>query len=234
MITCWPCPTPHAVAGAAEGADRAAGLATEYALTCDRGRAMRLLIVPALFDEGNRLRRFTVETLRALDAAGIDAMLPDLPGTNESEQPLAAQSLVGWQAAMTAAAAHFQATHVLAIRGGGLVAPALPGWAYAPVGGSTLVRQMVRMRLLAAREAGREERQDDLLAAGRVEGLDIAGYELGPALLAGLLEAVPAGQLTAISQSDIGGAGLWLRAEPGENAEQSRALAARISAGLAA
>lgn len=234
MIARWPCPTPHAAAGAADGADRDAALATEYALACDRGRALRLLIVPALFDEGNRLRRFTVETLRALDAAGVDAMLPDLPGTNESEQPLAAQSLVDWQAAMTAAAAHFAATHVLAIRGGALVAPALPGWAYAPVGGAALVRQMVRMRLLAAREAGREERQDDLLATGRVEGLELAGYQLGPALLAGLLEAAPAGQLATISQGDIGGAGLWLRAEPGENAEQSRTLAAHIVAGLTA
>ena len=233
MIARWPCPTPHAVAGPADGADRDAGLSTEYALACDRGRAARLLIVPALFDEGNRLRRFTVETLRALDAAGVDAMLPDLPGTNESEQPLAAQSLVGWQAAMTAAAAHFGATHVLAIRGGGLVAPELPGWAYAPVGGAALVRQMVRMRLLAAREAGREERHDDLIAVGRAEGLELAGYRLGPALLAGLLEAAPAGQLTTISQGDIGGAGLWLRAEPGENAKQSRALAARIITGLA-
>src|SRR5690606_13943847 len=97
----WPCPLPQG------------GLADEYALTVDRARPARVLIIPALFDEANRLRRFTVELMRRLDSAGIDSALPDLPGTNESLQPLDAQTGDGWRAATAAAAAHFAATHVL-------------------------------------------------------------------------------------------------------------------------
>ena len=49
---------------------------------------------PALFDEANKLRRrHTVEVIRRLDAAGIDCLLPDLPGCGESLSPLAEQTL---------------------------------------------------------------------------------------------------------------------------------------------
>ena len=137
---------------------------TATALAVNRGRAHRLLLVPALFDEGNKLRRFSVEVMRRLDAAGVDCWLPDLPGCGESLAPLAAQTPSTWRAAMTAAAEQFAATHVLAIRGGALVAPALPGWALAPVKGASVLRQMLRARVLAAREAGREESSEALLA----------------------------------------------------------------------
>ena len=218
MIAVWPCP---AVGSAST---------EEYALVCDHGRARRLLIVPALFDEANRLRRFTVEAMRHLDAAGIDAMLPDLPGTNESLAPLAAQSLDGWREAMAAAARHFRATHVLALRGGALVAPDLPGWAIAPVGGAAILRQMIRVRVIAAREAGREERAEALLEQGRQEGLVLAGHELSAGMIAALHAAAPA---TLAALPALGPA-LWLRAEPGEDPDQSRALADWIAAELAA
>ncbi|HEY6869193.1 MAG TPA: hypothetical protein VI199_05490 [Novosphingobium sp.] len=221
MFATWPCP----------GADGAR--VPEYALTIDRGRSQRLLIVPALFDEANRLRRFTVEAMRALHRRGIDSFLPDLPGTNESLQPLAGQSLVGWRAAMAAAAIHFGATRVLTLRGGALLAPAgLPGWHYAPVSGAAVLRQMIRVRLLAAREAGRQESQTALLAAGLSAGLTLGGYPLSAAMVSQLQDAEP-GQLQLISQSDIGGAGLWLRAEPGEDTAQSEALALIVAGVLA-
>jgi len=102
----WPSPGPDG------------GEIPEYALTFDRGREPRLLIVPALFDEANRLRRLTVEMMRRLDAVGIDTMLPDLPGTNESLQPLHAQTVADWQRATARAASHFRVTAVLGIRGG--------------------------------------------------------------------------------------------------------------------
>jgi alpha-beta hydrolase superfamily lysophospholipase len=108
----WPCPGPE-------------GPASEQALAFDRDRAHRLLIVPALFEEANRTRRFLVETMRRLDAAGIDSFLPDLPGCNESPQDFAAQSLHAWRTAMMAQARAFRRTHVLAVRGGALVFPDL-------------------------------------------------------------------------------------------------------------
>ena len=104
------------------------------ALVFDQLRRWRLLIVPALFDEANRMRRFTVEVMRRLDGAGIDSFLIDLPGCNESLAPLEDQTPESWRQAVTAAAAHFRASHVLGIRGGALLMPPeLPGWRYAPV-----------------------------------------------------------------------------------------------------
>ena len=220
MIARWPCPLPGGGSG------------EEYALAFDSGRARRLLIIPALFDEANRLRRFAVEAMRRLDAAGVDCFLPDLPGTNESPQPLPAQSLDSWRAAVALAAAHFGAGEVLVLRGGALVAPALPGWALAPVGGAAVLRQMLRMRIISAREAGSEETSAALMDLGRREGIVLAGHELGPAMVAQLETAGAAPGLTGIAQSDLGGSALWLRAEPDEDAGQSQALAGIVAGGL--
>ena len=209
----------------------------EYAVQFDQGRAHRLLVIPALFDEGNRMRRLTLDVMRRLDASGIDCMLPDLPGTNESLADHAAQSLESWTAAMLAAVNHFRASRVLSIRGGGLVLPkVIGGWHYAPVKGATLLRQMIRARIVAAREAGREETQDGLLAEGMAKGLELNGYALGPALVQQLQDAVPVQRdgLAVIDQDAIEGSPLWLRAEPDEDREQADALAAMIAIGFAA
>lgn len=217
MIASYPCP----------GGD------AEYTLAFDHGRPHRLLIIPALFDEANRLRRLTVEVMRRLDAAGIDCFLPDLPGCNESRQSLEAQSLDGWRAAMRAAAQHLGATHAIGIRGGALVQPDLPGWRYAPVKGANLLRQMLRARIVVSKEAGLAERQESLLDTGLREGLELVGYRLGPDLLAQLQTAEPA-EGTDIPQDLVGGAGLWLRAEPGEDRAQADALAAILAVGIKA
>ncbi|HKX77182.1 MAG TPA: hypothetical protein VJM34_01540 [Novosphingobium sp.] len=214
------------------------GDGTEYALAVDRGRGRRLLIVPALFDEGNRMRRLTVETMRRLDAAGIDSVLPDLPGTNESLQPPEAQTCGSWGEAMVTAARHFGATHTLGIRGGCLFAPhALPGWHYVPVKGASVLRQMMRARVIASREAGTQETTADLAAVAEAEGIDLIGYRLGAEFVRtfNALEVQPG---NVIEQPALGagflGPGLWLRAEPGESAEQADALAALLVAGMGA
>jgi hypothetical protein len=215
----WPCPLPGGAT------------AEEYALAFDRGREARLLIVPALFDEANRMRRFTLEVMRRLDGAGIDSVLPDLPGTGESLAPLDAQSLQGWCRAVAAAAQHFAATHVLGLRGGCMLVPEdLSGWLYAPARGGAILRQMLRARTLAAREESRE----GLTTLALAEGIELAGYRFGPQLFADLEEAAApvSDRLTLIEQGTIGGPGLWLRAEPGESAEQADALAAIVSIGM--
>jgi hypothetical protein len=219
----WPCP-------AADG-----GESSELALCFDQGRKERLLVIPALFDEANKLRRFTVEVMRRLDAAGIDCILPDLPGTNESLAPLASQSAEGWTGAMLAAANHFRANRLLAMRGGGLVTPkVIPGWHYAPVKGASLLRQMLRARIVASREMGREETQESLLAKGANEGLDLSGYQLGSTLLRDLQDLRPPERpgISALEHELVGGSPLWLRAEPDEDREQADALAAVIAVGI--
>lgn len=221
----WPCPLP------------AGGAAGEMALACDRGRALRLLMIPPLFDEANKLRRLCADVLRRLDAAGIDAFLPDLPGCNESLQSLDVQTPDTWRAAMAAAAAHYRPSHVLAMRGGALVMPqGLPGWRYAPVKGATILRQMLRARVLSAREAGRDETTESLLETGLAQGLELAGYRLSPAFLAAFqsLQPTPAVGVSDIGQDMVGGSGLWLRAEPSEDRHQADTLAAIVAIGMKA
>jgi len=220
MIAGWPTPAGEA-----------------YALAFDEGRARRVLVLPAWFDESNKLRHFTVEVMRRLDGSGIDSFLPDLPGCNESLLPLESQTVESWRNEAAEAAWHFSATHVLAIRAAANVAPdSLPGWRYAPLAGSSQLRALLRARVLAAREAGRDEDRDRLLGMGRKGGLELAGYRLGAAMIDGLAEA----ELPTIStqrdiaQSDIGGPGLWLRAEPDHDPKQADALAAILAMELLA
>ena len=78
-------------------------------------------VLPALFDEANKLRRLTVEVLHRLDLSGIDCVLPDLPGCNDSLAPLEQQTFEHWRECAVSAMAHFRPTHVLAIRGGALL-----------------------------------------------------------------------------------------------------------------
>ena len=196
------------------------------------GATLRVLIVPALFEEATRTRRMLVETMRALAAAGVASVLPDLPGCNESLAPLDHQSLASWHEAILAAAAHFSPTHVFGLRGGALLVPdSLPGWRFEPIGGSQALRPMLRARTVAAREEGRAETMDDLLAEGRERGIELAGYRLGAAMIRDLEAAALAdtGHST-LSLEDVGGAALWLRSEPGEDGNLSAALAVRIVA----
>jgi hypothetical protein len=208
----------------------------ELLVAFDRGRAMRVLVCPAWFDEANKLRRFTIEVMRRLDRAGIDCLLPDLPGCNESLAPLRDQTLDGWRDAAAAAARSLGATHVLAIRAGALNAPAgLPGWHYASQSGPKLLRGMLRARTIAAREAGIAETAEHLAALGRTDGVTLGGWTIGAALFAALESAEPvlAPSQRGIAQSALKGPGLWLRAEPDEDPGQAESLAALIAQELA-
>jgi hypothetical protein len=195
-----------------------------------------VLVLPAWFDESNKLRHFTVEVMRRLDGAGIDSFLPDLPGCNESRAPLADQTLDTWRSEAAEAASYFAATHVLTIRAGATIAPDLPGWRYAPTAGSSQLRSLLRARVLSAREAGREEDRDHLLAQGRARGLELAGYPLGATMIDGLADAdlAAADRQRDVAQGDLGGPGLWLRAEPDHDPKQADALAAILAMELLA
>ena len=216
----WPCAAPG-------------GSGEEFALVAGPSdAAARVLIVPALFEEANRTRRMLVDTMRALADAGVASMLPDLPGCNESLAPLERQSLANWREAITTAVAHFATTHILSLRGGAILAPeGLPGWRFAPIGGAQVLRPMLRARTVAAREDGQSETMDGLLATGRERGIELAGYRFG----AEMIRDLEAGSLaetghTILTLDQLGGAALWLRSEPGEDASLSTALAARIVA----
>ena len=215
----WPCAAPG-------------GNGEEFALIAGPpAAAVRLLIVPALFEEANRTRRMLVETMRALAAQGVASVLADLPGCNESMAALDGQDLVSWRAAMVAAAGHFGVTHVVSLRGGTLVAPAtLGGWRFEPIAGAQVLRPMLRARTLWAREEGRTETIEGLLAGGRVTGIELAGYRLSATMVRDMQAAQTADSAGQedVKLADLGGAALWLRSEPGEDGALSTALAARL------
>jgi hypothetical protein len=207
----------------------------EIVLRFDRAREPRLLLLPPLFDEHNKTRHQCVEIMRKLDESGVDSFLPDLPGCNESLAPLEIQTLTLWREAAHEAYALFRCSHVLAIRGGALLAPPrTPAFFYAPAQGKPLLRAMLRARTIAAREGGREEKAETLLAQGREEGLELAGWPLGAAMIRELEAAEPeiGPETRLIEQVELGSSPLWLRAEPDDDPPQAEALARIVAAGM--
>lgn len=197
-----------------------------------------ILFVPPLFDEANRLRRTLALAMRALAAEGYAAVLPDLPGQNESPVALEDVDLECWRNALAEVAAGIDGPVAIAsIRGGALIdhrAEAIAWWRLAPVGGASLLRTMLRARVTADREAGIESSLESLQAAARGAPLLLAGNALSPAMVAqlGAAEAQPVTPLRAIGlgADGIAGTPLWLRAEPGEDAAMAAAIAADVAA----
>ena len=206
----------------------------EYAVWFDEDREKRLLVVPALLDEANKLRRLTLDTMRALDGLGVDSFLPDLPGTNESIAGLIEQDIDCWRSAISAAAEHFRATHVLALRGGALcVDTSLPRAHYAPVAGSKIVRNLLRGHLIGEREAGRDMGQEEAVQQAFTDGLRMGGYDCSASMWRGIDAALPGNAHRLIEQAELDGPALWLRSEPEAAPSQSARLAALVAEWLA-
>lgn len=224
MIGIWPCTLP-------DGA-----VSEELVASQGTGDRPKLLIIPPLFSEQNLMRRQLAELMRKLAEAGIDSVLPDLPGWNESLQPLEKQTLAFWRSAMAEAAQVHGARHVLAVRSGAILIPeTLTGWSYAPHSGAKLLRAMIRARTIASREAGQAETSEEIYELGRRDGVMLAGWPISAAMFAELEVAEPAERdgLVEIKQGQVGGPALWLRAEAAEDAEQVKSLAGIIAAGIA-
>jgi hypothetical protein len=201
-----------------------AGGHTEQMLCCGNVDAnRRLLIVPPLFEEMNRVRRVLISAMRALAERGVYSALPDLPGCNESLAALPDQTLETWRAAMAAAATQINATHVVSLRGGCLVDDIhskLSHWRLAPVSGGSLLKTLMRTRIAGDKELGLTTSMDDLFVTARAGPLDLAGTVLGSLMVAQLHDAEPAllpntRTLTLGEGPDrLNGSALWLRAEP--------------------
>ena len=205
----------------------------EYCLSFgDAGAARKLLIVPPLFDEMNRVRRMLVEAMRALAERGVRTYLPDLPGCNESLADVSVQTLTEWRSAIEAASRQFGATHIASLRGGTLIdhAAELPLWRLAPVKGSSQLKTMLRARIAADKESGLSTTIDGLMSQARSGSLALSGYNLGSAMLESLENAAPVAvpNLYEAALTDIDGSPLWLRAEPQDDPAMSAALAAEL------
>jgi hypothetical protein len=206
--------------------------------------APRLLILPPLFDEANRVRHLMVECARALADLGMASLLPDLPGCNESLVPLDTASLSLWKAALIACSEQMgSVTHIASLRGGTLLDDALgdrPRWRLAPVKGGQLLRTMLRTRIASDREAGIASNSEALMETARTQGIELAGNSLSPSMIRELDAAAPSegGAIRSVRFADdpldadgrITGAPLWLRAEPAHDPAMAQAMAADIAA----
>ena len=213
---------------------------SEHRLRIDPAGTPRatVLIVPPLFEEANRTRRTLVLAMRALAAEGFAAMLPDLPGQNESLVPLEQIDLARWQDALAEVAAGIDGpTLVASVRGGVLIdhqVKAAVWWRLAPVGGVSLLRTLMRARVSADREAGLTSSLESLQEEAKAQPLLVAGNRLSPEMVAQLgtseAQAVEPLRNVGLGADGIAGTPLWLRAEPGEDAAMAKAIAADISA----
>lgn len=198
-----------------------------------------VLIVPPLFDEANRMRRTLVQLGRALAANGVAALIPDLPGQNESLVPTRDATIDAWRTALAAAvAAEPGPVLVASVRGGALIdapAPAAAWWRLNPVAGVNLLRNMLRTKVAGEREGGRDISVDQLREAARHAPVELAGNILSPAMVGALEAAVADDRVAPLRTVTLGsgdggiaGSALWLRSEPGEDAVLVAAMAADI------
>lgn len=121
---------------------------------------------------------------------------------------------------------------VVAMRSGALLAPyEATGCLYAPHSGAKLLRAMVRAQSLANRENGTLQSSEELYETGRTQGVFLGGWMIGAEMFRELetAQAPITDGYGEISQSDLDGAGLWLRAEPGEDEKQAQDLAKLIA-----
>ena len=100
-----------------------------------------------------------------------------------------------------------------------------------------MLRQLLRARILAAREAGVTETQEGLIASWRCARASSSPATGSGAEFIREFQALtpPASPLASeIDQDMLGGGGLWLRAEPDEDRAQADALAAIVAIGIKA
>ena len=209
---------------------------SEQLLTIGAGDP-RVLIVPPLFDEMNRMRRTLVLAMHALARHGIASSLMDLPGANESLAPAEEQSLASWRRAVSAAVETIAPVCIASLRGGCLIddgADVSHRWRLSPAKGNSLLKTLLRTRIAGEREAGRTVTASDLIAQAERGPIELAGNRLGSRMVAQLGEALPADLPARIvtpgsGENMIAGSALWLRAEPGEDATMAEAIATDIA-----
>lgn len=217
----------------------------ELCLCAAAQSSRRVMLVPPLFDEMNRMRKMLVDVMRSLESFEVGSFLPDLPGTNESLIALEQVTLSDWQKAIQACAQQHYISHIASFRGGTLTVTATQAahWTFSPVKGATLVRTMLRTRVAADRESGLTTSLADLTAQAGAGPLELAGNIIGSELFAQLNAAeIPdlKNQRIVRLESEnkpgdiqIPGSALWLRAEPGDDPVLSSAIAEDIAGWIA-
>lgn len=205
-----------------------------------------VLVAPALFEEANRTRAFTIAILRRLVERGIASALPDLPGQGESSMPTSEASVMGWREAFAAAAVTVgrerPVVGIVAIRGGALIdvfAPVARRWHLCPIKGDDMLNAFRRVA-----RAGGQDRFEPRDAIGDEGGppTEIAGNLVSPDLLAELggvrpfkmqdgfsVRVVRLDSDPRVADRKMAGVPLWRRSEPGVDPALVQGLAADIA-----
>ena len=188
-----------------------------------------VLVAPALFEEANRTRAFTVGILRLLAGHGMASVLPDLPGQGESSLPTHEARLTDWRNAFASVAAAVQrersVSGIVSIRGGALVdtlVPVTARWHLSPISGDDVIRDLRRVRHLSS---GTKPNDGGNL-------VEVAGNLLSPTLLDELsASAVRPARVVRLETDSrdadrkVPGVALWRTSEPTTNGMLSRILA---------
>lgn len=161
-----------------------------------------VLVAPPFGDEMNKSRKMVTDLATALAGRGIATLVVDPYGTGDSEGEFRDADWHGWvedlRGAMAwAEAAGLRLHGLLGIRLGALLAAAVATGLPQPVArtvfwqplvdGQRFITQFLRLRVAASLMEDRKETVGGLRERSRGgETLEVAGYELSPALLAQL------------------------------------------------
>lgn len=196
--------------------------------------ALTVVVLPALFEEANRMRRFTVEMMRALANHGIASVLPDLPGTGDSLVETADVRIDDWHDAAAACAEAAGATISVAVRGGALCDGwAARRWRLDPIAGAAILRDMARATAFSSGQSARELVENATRSGAMLAGNHLSAplaCALSAAGLEGEARVVVVGEGATPRDATLTGTKLWRLAEPGEDATLSALCAADIAA----
>jgi hypothetical protein len=193
----------------------------EMLLRMGAGSPVTVLVLPALFEEANRMRRFTVSVMRQLEAREIGSILPNLPGQGESMRSIGDTAFADWHEAI--AAIPDTSLFAVALRGGSLLGGSIPHrFHLAPDTGERLMRDMVRATALSEGVPASE-----VDARARHQPTRLAGNMVSADLYAAMCDAKPVDGATV---SQVEGPKLWRSAEPGDDPVYAAAVADEIAA----
>ncbi len=189
-----------------------------------------IIMIPPLFGEMNKIRSILIDVARQLSDRNISCLIPDLPGTNESKAAFNTQNLSLWRDAIAQCAQQHQATHIASFRSGCLIdniGSQYHHWRLNPTKGASIIKTMLRSKLLSLKESGQHVTSDMLSEQASQSGIELAGYYINADMFIQMQQAVPA-EIDQLIENKLGdtikGVAIWLKSEPDYDAELAESI----------